>query len=113
MIYIVYIVGTWLLMGTWAGAEGKQKGDSYWKWFAAGALFGPIGVFFAYHAGATCAVCKGKVNPQATICRHCRSPLVLDPLPSNFSITGMLLIAVTIGATIAFGAWVYSLPVNP
>src|SRR5436190_2371735 len=108
-----FFIVPWILFGFWSARTGFNRGESWWKWFAAGAIFGPSGVLFAYRVGATCASCKGKVNPKAKVCKHCGSELVLDPKPSIFSVGSMIIFCLTLGAAVAFVVWLYGLAVSP
>jgi RNA polymerase subunit RPABC4/transcription elongation factor Spt4 len=97
----VELIAIWLICGVLAAIVSSSKGRNGCGWFVLGFLFGPLGLLAAVGMSkpappatavpaqkivttaavepewtAACSACRSRVHPDATICPHCRSPLV-------------------------------------
>jgi hypothetical protein len=66
----------WIICGFLGGLVGNAK-NAAGSGAVLGFLFGPLGVLvaFAVDGRPECPYCKGRIEPRATTCQHCRKSL--------------------------------------
>lgn len=78
MEWIALMIISAVLCSTIASSKGRSGGS----WFLVGLMLGPLGLIAAIGVakqehGLPCRACRKPVDPEATICPHCRSA---DPI---------------------------------
>ena len=71
----ILVVVFWIGCGIAACIIGSGRGEGGWNWFAAGCLFGPLGVLLALTAGKKCPQCDSRISAKARRCPKCQADL--------------------------------------
>lgn len=84
LVSIAVLTVVWLACGVLSRTVAESKGRDGAAWFLAGFLLGPLGLLAA--AGmppavpsSKCRACRMPVDPEASICPHCRSESPNEP----------------------------------
>ena len=71
------VVAGWLILALLGAAIGARKGAALTS-FVLTLLLGPIGILVALISSGnrvSCPACRAKIDPKATVCMHCRTPI--------------------------------------